>query len=110
MSTPDSSAEQSIPPSRQILDLDKPMQREALLEALELLRNAPLPLHQEPSLRQWRGQLLARLSYLLMHCSTTPSGSSHVDLAELGRHYNLLAQSLLTQDHRLSQLSAALRC
>jgi len=90
-------------PSRFILDLDQPMQLQALLESLDLLAHPPLSLEKPGPERQWRSQVWVRLSYLLMHCSLTRSGNSHADLAVLGRHHSALAQRLLQLDRLLGE-------
>lgn len=94
-----------VPPSRFILDLDQPLQLDALLECLELVRYPPPALEKPGPERQWRAQLWVRLSYLLMHCSLTRSGDSCADLATLGKHHSVLAQRLLLQEWRLSRAS-----
>lgn len=97
------SSEETIPPTRLILDLDQPMLLQALLECLEMLANPPLPLEQPGDLRQWRCRVWVRLSYLLTHCSLTRSGNSSHDLRVLAQHHSSLAQRLLAQDQQLSR-------
>lgn len=93
--------QEEIPPTRSVLDLDEPMLRDALLEALELLRNPPQALQQPGELRAWRCQVWVRLSYLLTHLSVKCSGNSRSDLLALANHDNAWAQRLLAQDRRL---------
>lgn len=109
MSTASSSAAPSnsdpLPPSRFILDLDQPLQLQALLEMLDLLKEPPLPLEKQAELRQWRAQVWLRASYLLMHCSLTRSGNSHADLSRLATSHNFLATQLKLQDNSLARHS-----
>lgn len=100
-----SQEQESVPPTRLVLDLDEPMLRQALLDALELCRHPPPELEKPGHLRQWRCQVWVRLSYLLMHCSSKCSGNSHADLAALARHDNLWAQRLRSQDGQLHSLA-----
>ena len=103
-STPKSDQVQpDIPPSRFILDLDQPLQLQALLEALDLLRYPPPVLENNPFLAQWRARVWVRLSYLLLHCSITRSGDSQADLYTLGQVHNSLAQALLNRDRLLNR-------
>lgn len=100
----ESPIEQPVPPSRSILDLDEALLRQALVEAMQLLKHAPQLLESPGPLRQWRCQVWVRLSYLLINCSNKCSGNSRSDLLHLGLHHNSLAQSLLRQDEALSRL------
>lgn len=95
-----SQQDESVPPTRVVLDLDEPLLRQALLEALELLRNPPLELEKPGHLRDWRCRVWVRLSYLLMHSSVKCSGNSRADLAALARLDNSWAQRLLHQGER----------
>lgn len=101
MSTSTPHSEPSLPPSRFILDLDQPLQLQALLDSLELLAHPPLALEKPGPERQWRGQLLLRLSYLLSHCSLTRAGSNSADLQVLAKQHETLARRLLLQPELL---------
>jgi hypothetical protein len=108
MSTPSASNElepEVLPPSRFILDLDEPLQLQALLECLDLLAHPPLSLEKPGPERQWRSRVWVRLSYLLMHSSLTRSTSQRDDLQVLAKHHQSLAQRLLAQDEALTRLS-----
>lgn len=98
-------SDESQPPSRFILDLDRPLQRQALLEALDLLAHPPQSLQKPGPERAWRAQLWVRLSYLLAHSSLTRSvGSEAADLALLAQLHQLEARALLSQERLLSEL------
>jgi hypothetical protein len=94
---------EQIPPTRHILDLDKPLQMQALLEALDLLAHPPPALELPGPLRAWRCQIWVRLSYLLMHSSQQRPEQSAADLAVLARHHSELAQRILQQDRQLAE-------
>lgn len=98
---------ETIPPSRQILDLDQPLQLQALLECLDLLLHPPEILEKAGLPRAWRCQVWVRLSYLLTHCSVSASGSSRGELLKLAQSHNSLAQSLLAQEAVRSRFSAS---
>jgi len=105
MSASPPSESEPLPPSRFILDLDQPLQLEALLEALQLLQAPPKCLENPGEAARWRGQVWVRLSYLLMHCSLTRSGFSRGELVKLAESHSQLAQRLLSQDWRLEIVS-----
>lgn len=104
--SPPNPEQESIPPSRFILDLDQPLQLQALLEILQLLQESPQVLRKQPEAR-WLGQLRLRASYLLLHCSLTRSGNQCADLQLLAKHHERLARSLLRQEDRCSQFAAS---
>lgn len=95
--------QEAIPVSRFILDLDQPLQLQALLESLDLLAHPPQSLEKQGPERQWRCQVWVRLSYLLTHCSLTRSGEQPGELQVLASHHQVLAQRLLCQDRQLAQ-------
>ena len=97
------SQSETIPPTRLVLDLDEPLLRQALLEALDLLAHPPKALEKPGPERQWRSQVWVRCAYLLTHCSQKLSGNSAADLCALGKSHSVLAQRLLEQDRLLSQ-------
>jgi len=100
--TSNSNCNESPPPSRFILDLDQPLQHQALLECLDLLAHPPQSLEKPGPERQWRSQVWVRLSYLAMHCSLTRSGAGMGDLQVLAKSHQVLAQRLLEQDRLLT--------
>jgi len=101
--TSSNSSEESLPPSRFILDLDQPLLLQALLECLDLLAHPPQSLEKQGPEREWRCRVWVRLSYLLSHSSLTRSGEGKGDLLCLAKHHQALAQHLLEQDRLLRQ-------
>jgi len=88
---------EEMPPSRWVLDLDQPLQLQALLESLQLLQEDAPPEVRQKSLQAWRGQLLVRLGYLLGICSLTRSGSQQSDLQQFAQLHQEAGQVLLHQ-------------
>lgn len=97
---------QDLPPTRLILDLDRPLLRQALLEILDLLAHPPPALEQPGDLRQWRCRVWVRAGYLLSHHSCSlHQGNQQADMVKLGQHHSVLAQRLLEQDRALAELA-----
>jgi len=98
MATEDS---EQVPRSQFVIDLDQHLQCQALVESLNLLESPPVELLRAGELRQFRAQLLVRLSYLLMHCSTPLQAHLRNELIKAGIRSQALGQRLLAQERAL---------